>query len=134
MVLSNTVINLFPFPLYRVFRTMFKEVKPSSGGIGRLSSPLLRRRVPTVNHQYMSPPNSRRTRILGIGRLKKKMSVPDNIASKVESNSDSTSSGGVGATPTFADDPRNTQIKEQVNFCLCFVQFKVTDWFSIIFN
>ena len=91
--------------LSRVFRTMFKQFKPSSAA-NRLSSPLLRRRIPTVSHQYMSPQNSRKSRIPGIGRMKKKRSVPEGLASLDPS--------AMPATP-FCEDPGNMQIKEQVN-------------------
>ena len=98
----------------RVFRTMFKEFKPSSG-IGRLSSPLLRRRIPTtVNHQYMSPQNSRKSRIPGIGRMKKKRSVPEGL-----SRVTSPDSSAMSVAPAFSEDPRNLQIKEQVCMCVC---------------
>lgn len=96
------------FPHNRVFRTMFKEFKPSAAS-GRLSSPLLRRRVPTVSHQYMSPQNSRKSRIPGIGRMKKKRSVPEGLT-RVGSPETAISS----VTPAFCEDPRNLQIKEQV--------------------
>ena len=87
---------------------MFKEFKPSSGA-GRLSSPLLRRRIPsTVSHQYMSPQNSRKSRIPGIGRMKKKRSVPEGLSSADSSANMS------NVAPAFCEDPRNVQIKEQV--------------------
>lgn len=92
---------------------MFKEFKPSSAA-GRLSSPLLRRRAPTVGHQYITPQNSRKSRILGIGRLKKKTSVPENLISRV----DSSDSAAMSTSPCFAEDPRNIQIKEQVQMCV----------------
>lgn len=95
----------------RVFRTMFKEFKPSSG---RLSSPLLRRRIPTVTHQYMSPQNSRKSRIPGIGRMKKKRSVPEGLARVA-----SPESSAMPVAPAFCEDPRNLQIKEQVGVCVC---------------
>lgn len=86
---------------------MFKEFKPSGG---RLSSPLLRRRIPTIGHQYMSPQNSRKSRIPGIGRMKKKRSVPEGLT-RVGSPTDS-----LPVAPAFCEDPRNLQIKEQVGF------------------
>ena len=94
--------------LTRVFRTMFKEFKPSAGA-NRLSSPLLRRRIPTISHQYMSPQNTRKSRIPGIGRMKKKRSVPEGLA-----RVDSPESSAMPAAP-FCEDPRNLQIKEQVS-------------------
>ncbi len=85
---------------------MFKEFKPPGIG-GRLSSPLIRRRAPTVSHQYMSPQNTRKSRIPGIGRMKKKRSVPEGLARMEETSS-------VAVAPSFCEDPRNLQIKEQV--------------------
>ena len=87
---------------------MFKEFKPS-GAFGRMSSPLLRRRMPNSTHQYMSPQNSRKSRIPGIGRMKKKRSAPDGLA-RVASPDGS----AMAVTPAFCEDPRNLQIKEQV--------------------
>lgn len=88
---------------------MFKEFKPSSGA-GFMSSPLLRRRIPATNHQYMSPQSSRKSRsILGIGRIKKKRSVPEGLTARVGSPE----SSAVPMGP-FCEDPRNLQIKEQV--------------------
>lgn len=87
---------------------MFKEFKSSSGA-ARFSSPLMRRRVPTVTHQYLSPQNSRKSRILGMGRMKKKISVPENLGRMGQSES-----SGVSVPPSFCEDPRNLQIKEQV--------------------
>ena len=92
---------------------MFKESKPSSG---RLSSPLLRRRIPTVNHQYMSPQSVRKSRIPGIGRMKKKRSVPEGLTRVASPESSS-----VPPTPAFCEDPRNLQIKEQVGSAVCMV-------------
>lgn len=92
---------------------MFKEFKPSSG---RLSSPLLRRHVPTVSHQYMSPQNSRKSRIPGIGRMKKKRSVPEDLT-RVTSPENS----AMPVAPAFCEDPRNLQIKEQVGVCFVWI-------------
>ena len=95
----------------RVFRTMFKEFKPSSAsGPGRMSSPLLRRRVPGTVHQYMSPQAARKSRIPGIGRMKKKRSVPEGLTARMGSPESAT-----GPTHAFCEDPRNLQIKEQVS-------------------
>lgn len=116
---SCTCVMIPMFFFSRVFRTMFKEFKPSSGS-GRLSSPLLRRRIPTVSHQYMSPQNSRKYRIPGIGRMKKKRSVPEGLTRVASPDSSSMS-----VAPAFCEDPRNLQIKEQVCVCVCACAFNM---------
>ena len=127
-VLILTFVIAWVYILSRVFRTMFKEFKPSSGA-NRLSSPLLRRRIPTVSsHQYMSPQNTRKSRIPGIGRMKKKRSVPEGLA-----RVGSSESSAMPVTP-FCEE--NLQIKEQVSRAklkVC-VSASVADAFKVSFS
>ena len=82
---------------------MFKEGKPS----GRLSSPLVRKRVTTHGSQYMSPQTPRKNRLPGISRIRKKCSVPDDLIPALCADS-------ANSSMSFCEDPRNMQVKEQV--------------------
>jgi len=95
----------------RVFRTMFKELRLQSMCATRLTSPLLRRRVPSNSSlQYTSPQSSRKgqsgqpkSKLPALSR-KKKQSVPEFARSGSPESS---------VPYTFTEDPRNMQIKEQ---------------------
>ena len=106
------ILSTVPIP-YRVFRTMFKEGKGVAAP-GRFSSPLVRRKL---NSTQYAPLQGRKSRLPGLGIIKKKGSVPDDLgpgASGQEPNS---------LTPlisrSFSEDPRHVQIKEQVCCVLC---------------
>ncbi len=94
---------------------MFKESKPSgaSGG-GRLTSPLVRRRIPhSSSAAYMSSPQTvRKNSGRGFGRMKKKSSVPDGLGAP--------SPGLDCSLPlnAFCEDAKNVQITEHVRDCI----------------
>ena len=88
---------------------MFKEGKGVPAP-GRFSSPLVRRKLPSST-QY-APLQGRKSRLPGLGIIKKKGSVPDDLGPGPcgqETNA---------LTPlisrSFSEDPRHVQVKEQV--------------------
>lgn len=105
---------------------MFKESKPNSRD--RLSSPLVRKRNVTCHGQYMSPQASRKTKLTGLSRMKKKGSVPDDLIPALGADT-------ANASNSFSEDPRNMQIKEHVRMpCVCMCVYLMCTYMCVSCN
>ena len=94
---------------------MFKESKPVTAGGARLTSPLVRRRMPhTTSAVYMSPQTTRKNSGRGFGKMKKKASVPDGMCPQSPPPAPE-----CGRAFNFSEDPKNMQISEHVSSRVC---------------
>ena len=91
---------------------MFKEAKGIAAP-ARFSSPLVRRKMPGHNcsTQY-TPLSGRKSRLPGLGIMKKKGSVPDELMPSATCQETSALTPLIARS--FSEDPRHVQIKEQV--------------------
>ena len=92
---------------------MFKEGKGLAAP-ARFSSPLVRRKMPghSCSTQY-TPLSGRKSRLPGLGIMKKKGSVPDDLLPSATSQEPSALTPLIARS--FSEDPRHVQIKEQVS-------------------
>ncbi len=91
---------------------MFKESKSTASSAGgKLTSPLVKRRIPHASSAtYMSPQTVRKNSGRGFGRMKKKPSVPEGLGSPPPVVPDCNL-----AFNAFCEDPKNIQISEHVS-------------------
>ena len=93
---------------------MFKEGKGLAVP-GRFSSPLVRRKMPghSCSTTQYTPLSGRKSRLPGLGIMKKKGSVPDELMPSATSQEPSALTPLIARS--FSEDPRQVQIKEQVS-------------------